>query len=169
MTPHITSKTQTGRGCCERGSRSKIIARANNNIVALTWDSVGAVSSSLSGAAPKEAPGRFSPVPMPRLLARFSSRLALRISTCCSSRRRRSSSGLNVFFALNCVRRCSGMYRSAMLTGCCSCAGQRLCEGLSQWGGGCQRGKEPFAMIGSQRCNEGACRSACAQRRLAGM
>lgn len=81
----------------------------------LTCDSVGGFSSSLSGAAPREAPGRWSPVPMPRRLAKFSSRFALRISTCCSSRRRRSSSGLNVFLALNWVRRCSGMYRSAMV------------------------------------------------------
>ena len=80
----------------------------------LTCDSVGAVSSSLSGAAPREAPGRFSPLPIPRLLAKFSSRFALRISTCCSSRRRRSSSGLKVFFALKFVRRCSGINLSAM-------------------------------------------------------
>ncbi len=49
---------------------------------------------------------------MPLLFARFSSRFAFRISTCCSSRRRRSSSGLKVFLALNCVRLCSGMNRS---------------------------------------------------------
>lgn len=74
-----------------------------------TWDSVGGFSSSLSGAAPREAPGRLSPVPMPRRFAKFSSRFAFRISTCCSSRRRRSSSGLKVFFALNWVLLCSGM------------------------------------------------------------
>lgn len=51
---------------------------------------------------------------MPRRLAKFSSLFALRISTCCSSLRRRSSSGLKVLFALKLVRRCSGMYRSAI-------------------------------------------------------
>lgn len=73
-------------------------------------------SSSLSGAAPKEAPSAPSPrLVIPRLFARFSSRFCFLISTCCSSRRRRSSSGLKVFFALNVVLRCSGMYRSAMV------------------------------------------------------
>jgi len=86
----------------------------NGKPARLTWDSVGAVSSSLSGAAPREAPS-LSP-PMPLRLAKFSSLFAFRISTCCSSRRRLSSSGLKVFLALNCVRRCSGMYRSAILS-----------------------------------------------------
>lgn len=101
-----------------------------------TWDSLGGFSSSLSGAAPSDAPGRFSPVPIPRRLARFSSRLALRISTCASSRRRRSSSGLKVLFALNWVRRCSGMYRSAMVaTGRRSTTGY----GCGRLGGGGKR------------------------------
>ncbi|KAI0969819.1 hypothetical protein F4678DRAFT_438277 [Xylaria arbuscula] len=52
---------------------------------------------------------------MPRRLARFSSRLAFRISTWASSRRRRSSSGLNVLLALYWLRRCSGMYLSDMV------------------------------------------------------
>jgi hypothetical protein len=71
-------------------------------------------SSSLSGAAPSEAPGRSVLPAMPRRFARFSSRFARRISTCCSSRRRRSSSGLKALLALKVVRRCSGMYLSAM-------------------------------------------------------
>lgn len=118
--PHITSL-----GCPEEIKQNKTVdlvrregsrlARGKTEGGIRTWDSVGADSSSLSGAAPREAPGRFSPVPMPRRLAKFSSRFAFRISTCCSSRRRRSSSGLKVFFALNWVRRCSGMYRSAMM------------------------------------------------------
>lgn len=103
-------------GFKQRGRRQRRCHRKNARKKSrLTWDSVGAVSSSLSGAAPREAPGLFSPVPIPRRLAKFSSLLALRISTCCSSLRRRSSSGLKVLFALKLVRRCSGMYRSAMV------------------------------------------------------
>jgi hypothetical protein len=79
-----------------------------------TWLSMLPPSSSLSGAAPSEAPGWSRPE-IPRRFARFSSRFARRISTCCSSRRRRSSSGLKALFALKVVRRCSGMYLSAML------------------------------------------------------
>ena len=115
-----------------------------------TCDSVGAVSSSLSGAAPSEAPGRSAPVPMPRRLAKFSSRFAFRISTCCSSRRRRSSSGLNVFFALNCVRRCSGMYRSAIVAAVWRqlgvCGGQVVCGVVQN-----QEGKKKQTQISARR------------------
>jgi hypothetical protein len=91
-----------------KGKRNIIRYR---NLFSRTCDSVGAVSSSLSGAAPRAAPRKDEPSPpvIPLRFARFSSRLAFLISTCCSSRRRLSSSGLNVPFALNCVRRCSGM------------------------------------------------------------
>lgn len=91
----------------------------------LTWLSMLPPSSSLSGAAPSEAPGWSRPA-IPRRFARFSSRFARRISTCCSSRRRRSSSGLKALFALKVVRRCSGMYLSAMVM-CRTADG--VCEG----------------------------------------
>lgn len=111
----------TTNGDVSDTARVEMAIAPKKNRCRLTCDSVGGFSSSLSGAAPREAPGRWSPVPIPRRLAKFSSRFALRISTCCSSRRRRSSSGLNVFFALNWVRRCSGMYRSAMIATCGGC------------------------------------------------
>lgn len=90
-------------------------------------------SSSLSGAAPRDAPGRSAPPPIPRRFARFSSRFARRISTCCSSRRRRSSSGLKALLALKVVRRCSGMYLSAIFaaTVCRDGAVVRVC--LEGW------------------------------------
>jgi hypothetical protein len=106
--------------CCPRELCTQLARALSDNHMQRTWASMfPASSSSLSGAAPREAPGALAWVPslavMPRRLARFSSRFALRISTCCSSRRRRSSSGLKEPLALNCVRRCSGMYRSAMV------------------------------------------------------
>ena len=94
-------------------------------------------SSSLSGAAPSAAPGRSAPPPMPRRFARFSSRFARRISTCCSSRRRRSSSGLKALLALNVVRRCSGMYLSAM-SAATLCVGGAVVVSLLGSGGGQQ-------------------------------
>lgn len=124
-------------------------------------------SSSLSGAAPRAAPGWSLPA-IPRRFARFSSRFALRISTCCSSRRRRSSSGLKALFALNVVRRCSGMYLSAMVATSGANLEGRLGEerpGGVVWRGFiCSRGA---GEVKRRKRQERACASPCLDGALA--